>query len=120
MRGVRVARRLGRPGTAGRSLLLGLVLLLVGCSGGGDSGSLTPVNAPAALEDQATQNLVDLYCTAVLQEDSDRLQALLEGRAAPLRGARFVISWLGPSGSSPSPISSSVRWPSRGRRRQWW
>jgi hypothetical protein len=85
MKGAHLARRLGRPGNASRGLLLvGLALLLVGCSGGGDSGSLDrepgsgapPPSAPP-VEQTAAQNLLDLYRTAVMQEDIDQLQALL-------------------------------------------
>lgn len=84
--------------------LLGLALWWGGCSSGGDSGSLTaesPSSAPsggsapaagssAASEQKATRNLVDLYRTAVVQEDSDRLQALLEGGGGAFAGGTFL------------------------------
>jgi hypothetical protein len=110
MKGVHQASLLGRQGPLGRDLLLvGLALLLVGCSGGGDSGSLTPVSQPsaptpdgapppgtapagssAALEQQATQNLVGLYRTAIVQEDSDRLEALLAGDGGAVARGSFL------------------------------
>lgn len=77
----RRARFLVRHGASVHRLLgmLGLTLLLVGCDGGGGSGNLSPQAGPnPQLEQQAVQNLLDLYRTALLQEDIDRLQALLE------------------------------------------
>ena len=65
-------------------MLLGLALGLAGCSGGGDSGSLepkaasdTPAPSGPPVEQEAALNLLELYRTAVVEEDIDQLQALL-------------------------------------------
>ena len=74
---------LPRVGTVRR--LLGLLLLLgllVGCQDSGNNGSLAPSPASSPpVEQQAITNLLDLYRTAVMQEDSDRLAALLQPTA---------------------------------------
>ena len=58
--------------------LVGLVLLLAGCTSGGDEGQATAPSAPSPrVERQAIDNLLALYQEAVVAEDSDRLQALL-------------------------------------------
>ena len=58
--------------------LVGFVLLLAGCTSGGDQGQATAPSAPSPrVERQAIDNLLALYQEAVVAEDSDRLQALL-------------------------------------------
>jgi hypothetical protein len=60
-------------------LFLGLISLISACDPGGNPGSLSSQPAPSApAEQQAIQRLLDLYRVAVLQEDIDRLQALLQ------------------------------------------
>jgi hypothetical protein len=60
-------------------VLLGLAVLLSQCSSDGESGRVSPPPAQnPALERQAIVNLLDLYRTAILQEDIDRLQDLLQ------------------------------------------
>ena len=64
-------------------LLLGLALFLSGCDPGGNQGSLSSQPAPSAPgEQQAVDNLLALYREAVLAEDIDRLQALLQPEPA--------------------------------------
>ena len=64
------------------SLLL-LPLLLAGCDPGGEQGSLsTPDASDAPAEQQVIQSLLGLYRQAVLEEDIDRLQALLQPSSA--------------------------------------
>src|SRR4249920_1293307 len=64
--------------------LVGLVLLLAGCTSGGDQGQATAPSAPSPrVERQAIDNLLALYQEAVVAEDSDRLQALLAPATAP-------------------------------------
>jgi nitrous oxidase accessory protein NosD/streptogramin lyase len=54
------------------------VLLLAGCTSGGDQGQASAPSAPSPrVERQAIDNLLALYQAAVVAEDSDRLQALL-------------------------------------------
>jgi hypothetical protein len=66
-------------------LLLLLSLLLCGCDPGGGQGSLsTPDDPIAPAEQQVIQRLLALYQEAVIEEDIDRLQALL---APPLAQA---------------------------------
>jgi hypothetical protein len=61
-----------------RPILLGLAVLLAGCDTSGDSGSLSPQATPSLqLAQQAVEQLLTLYREAFLQEDIDRLQALL-------------------------------------------
>lgn len=58
-------------------VLLGFALLLSSC-GNGESGSVSPVTEPSLrTTEQAVQTLLDLYSTALSQEDIDRLQELL-------------------------------------------
>jgi hypothetical protein len=60
-------------------ILLGLALLLSGCDPGGNQGSLSTPDGPSApVEQQAIQRLLELYREAVLAEDIDRVQALLQ------------------------------------------
>ena len=60
-------------------MLLGLVLFLSSCDPGGNQGSLSTPDSPSApAEQQAIQRLLELYREAVLAEDIDRLQALLQ------------------------------------------
>src|SRR5713101_3765502 len=67
----------------GLSVLCGLTLFLLGCNSGGKSGELSPQAARTPrLEQQAVDNLLDLYHTALMQEDVDRLQELLQPAAA--------------------------------------
>src|SRR2546427_10363762 len=63
----------------GQSLrvLLCLALLLTGCSTSNHQNVPAPTAASSQLEQQAIDNLFDLYRQALLQEDIDRLQALL-------------------------------------------
>ena len=58
-------------------VLLGLGLLLAGCSTSDHHNVTAPTAASPQLEQQAIANLLDLYRQALLQEDIDRLQALL-------------------------------------------
>ena len=63
--------------------LVGFVLLLAGCTSGGDQGQATAPSAPSPrVERQAIDNLLTLYQEAVVAEDSDRLLALLAPAAA--------------------------------------
>ena len=62
-------------------LLIGLALvnLLVGCELSGDSDILsTPTTPSPRVEQQAVDNLLQLYGQALQHEDIDRLQALLD------------------------------------------
>ena len=62
-------------------MLLGLALCLSGCDPGGNQGSLSTPDGPSApVEQQAIQRLLGLYREALLEEDIDRLQALLRPR----------------------------------------
>src|SRR5947209_3056083 len=58
-------------------MLLGLVFLWAGCGTSDHQMLTTPTAASPLLEQQAIANLFDLYRQALLQEDIDRLQALL-------------------------------------------
>jgi hypothetical protein len=75
-------------------VLLVLLLVLGGCTSGGDQGQATAPGAPSPrVERQALDNLLALYQEAVVAEDSDRLQALLapatpRGPAQPSAGPR--------------------------------
>ena len=63
--------------------LVGFVLLLAGCTSGGDQGQASAPSAPSPrVERQALDNLLALYQEAMVAEDSDRLQALLAPAAA--------------------------------------
>jgi parallel beta-helix repeat protein len=74
-----------------RLLTLFLALFILGCNGGGDNGSLSSSTARnPQLEQQAVQSLVDLYRTAVVQEDIDRLQALLYADGGLSDGVSFL------------------------------
>lgn len=70
--------------------LLGLVGCLLGCDGGGSSGS---ISAPSAtnpqLDQAAVQEVLKLYQSAVLQEDIDRLQMLLEAEGGSIGRQSF-------------------------------
>jgi hypothetical protein len=60
-------------------LCLAVSLVLPGCDTSGSSGSLTPHATPSAqVEQQAIASLLDLYRQAIVQEDIDRLHALLQ------------------------------------------
>ncbi len=61
-------------------LLLALCLLLASCGPSGDhSDDVTPPTSPSAnVERQAIESLLDLYRDALLEEDIDRLQSLLQ------------------------------------------
>ena len=65
-------------------LLLALCLFLAGCGPSGDSsGNVAPPTSPSAnIERQAIENLLDLYRDALLEEDIDRLQSLLQSNPA--------------------------------------
>jgi Carboxypeptidase regulatory-like domain/Two component regulator propeller len=75
-------------------ILLGLIWFLSGCDNGGSSGSLSAPSEPAApapqLEQAAVHNLLGLQRTAVLQEDIDRLQALLHGDGGTFGDSSFL------------------------------
>ena len=66
-------------------VLLGCVLLAVGCNSGGDTG--TPPDVPEPTDpqfvSQGVMAVLDLYRTAVLQEDIDRLEEILQKEPAP-------------------------------------
>jgi hypothetical protein len=69
-------------------MLLGLALCLFGCDPGGNQGSLSTPDSPSApSEQQAIQRLLELYHEAVLAEDIDRLQALLQPTPALAQAA---------------------------------
>jgi hypothetical protein len=58
---------------------MGLVLFLGSCDTGGESGEISEPTTPRPqLAQQAIANLLDLYRTALRQEDIDRLQDLLQ------------------------------------------
>ena len=65
-------------------LLLTLCLSLAGCRPSGDSsGDVTPPTSPSEnIERQAIENLIDLYREALLAEDIDRVQSLLQSAPA--------------------------------------
>jgi hypothetical protein len=94
-------RGAGAAAVRGVLMLLGLALGLVGCGGGGDSGSLepragsdaAPPSTPPA-EQEAVKNLLDLYQTAVVQEDIDQLQAILTADGGVEEG-RSVLESMG-------------------------
>src|SRR5437879_5847357 len=58
-------------------MLLGLAFLWAGCGTSDHQMLTTPTAASPLLEQQAIANLFDLYRQALLQQDIDRLQALL-------------------------------------------
>lgn len=63
-------------------VLLGLSVFLAGCAPDGDNGSLTPQpTASVPVQQQAVESVLQLYRQAVLEEDIDRLQALLQPTA---------------------------------------
>ena len=63
-------------------VLLGLSLCLAGCAPDGNNGSLTPQpTASGQVQQQAVESVLQLYRQAVLAEDIDRLQALLQPTA---------------------------------------
>lgn len=66
-------------------LLLGCVVCLVQCSPGGDTGTLPTEPDPTDTQfvQQGAMEVLNLYRTALLQEDVDRLQELLDTEAAP-------------------------------------
>jgi parallel beta-helix repeat protein len=73
-------------------LLLALLLLLAGCTPGGDQGQPTAPSAPSpTVERQAVANLLALYQEALVAEDSDRLHALLVP-AATLGQAQSAVT----------------------------
>ena len=68
-------------------MLLGLALCLFGCDPGGNQGHLSTADGPSAqAEQQVIQRLLGLYRQAVLEEDIDRLQALLDAHAGAAAG----------------------------------
>src|SRR5262249_3946984 len=86
-------QRIGRAGHVAHllSMLLGLGLLLVGCNTGGNQGSLAPQPGPAPpLEQQAVDNLIALYRTALRQADIDRVDTLLQPAAPQATTAAMV------------------------------
>src|SRR5438309_2730057 len=58
-------------------VLLCLALLVAGCGTSDHQTLTTPTAASPQAEQQAITNLLDLYRQALLQQDIDRLQALL-------------------------------------------
>ena len=81
-----------RHGTAASSFigLLGLALFLLGCHSGGSSGSISPPSsASPQLEQEAAQQLLRAYQTALLQEDIDQLQTLLHDDGGNSDGQAF-------------------------------
>src|SRR5262245_38269114 len=70
-------------------VLLGLVVLILGCSRGGGEVPPPPTPSPAA-EHQTIQRLLALYRMALVQEDIDRLQDLLQAGAALPQGQTSV------------------------------
>ena len=63
----------------GLALVLGLAILLVGCEPSGDSDTLSTSTTPGPrVEQQAVDNLLQLYGQTLQHEDIDRLQALLQ------------------------------------------
>src|SRR5256885_9670436 len=66
----------------GLLVLLGLALLRAGCSTSDKQTLTAPTAASPQSEQQAIANLFDLYRQALLQEDIDRLQALLAAETA--------------------------------------
>jgi hypothetical protein len=65
-------------------ILCGLTLLLLGCNSGGQNGEISPQAVRnTRLEQQAVENLLALYRTALQQEDIDRLQDLLQPAPVP-------------------------------------
>ena len=76
---------LGRRGK-GILTVAGLVLLVIGCEPGGENNRLSPQLTPSPqLEEQAIMQVLDLYRTAIIQEDVDRLETLLQTAAAPVQ-----------------------------------
>jgi hypothetical protein len=64
------------------------MLCLSGCDPGGNQGSLSTPDSPSVpAEQQAIQRLLELYREAVLAEDIDRLQALLQPTPALAQAA---------------------------------
>ena len=88
----RFMQRAGRswPTAPMLSVLLGLTLLwLWSCSNGGESGRSPSQSTPSpTVERQAVEQVLDLYRTAILQEDIDRLQALFQPEAVAPSGVR--------------------------------
>ncbi len=79
-------------------MIYGIMLLAIGCSPGGESGSLSsPMPSVPQLEQQAIANMLELYRQAVLQEDIDRLQALVppESTATPAAATPTFLTTLG-------------------------
>jgi hypothetical protein len=72
-------------------VLCGLTLCLLGFNSGGKSGELSPQSAPTPrLEQQAVDNLLALYRTALRQADIDRIDKLLEPAAPQAPTAAMV------------------------------
>lgn len=68
----------------GLALVLGLAILLAGCEPSVDSDTLSTSPTPdPRVEQQAVDNLLQLYGQALQHEDIDRLQALLEPAPPP-------------------------------------
>ena len=76
------------PGMPHVLMLLGLALCLFGCDPGGEQGRLSSSDGPnAPAEQQVIQRLLGLYQEALVEEDIDRLHALLApatGQATPV------------------------------------
>src|SRR5215831_5141994 len=65
-------------------LLAGLLLLLGSCSPSGGGGQVAPPTEPSpALQQYTVADLLTLYRTALVQQDIDRLDALLQRDPAP-------------------------------------
>ena len=70
------------------ALLAGLLMLLGSCSSGGDGGQVVPPTTPSpALQQHTVADLLTLYRTALVQQDIDRLDTLLQSDPplAPMR-----------------------------------
>jgi parallel beta-helix repeat protein len=89
-----LSRSVSRYAVGMKSFLgvLGLMVVLIGCNSGGDSGSISPQSAEVSppLEQAAVRNLLDLYRTALRQEDIDRLQSLLTTDGGAFGGQSFL------------------------------
>jgi hypothetical protein len=76
----------------GLALVLGLTILLAGCEPSGDSDTLSTSTTPGPrVEQQAVDNLLQLYGQVLRQEDINRLQALLEPALPPSTPAGSVL-----------------------------
>jgi sugar lactone lactonase YvrE len=83
---LRTPKAQGRPPWTSLCLLPVLLLLLVQCTPSGDSNQAAPPVEPnQPLQQQTVDRLLDLYRSAIVQEDIDQLQTLLQSDATPLQ-----------------------------------